>query len=246
MDWTRDSTYIFSSEVNLTPYVIRAGPVTGADGAEDTTLTNPVNILLDSQSPWASNLQVNNGQRLLDADGYTWDPSSSLSLQVTITDEQALGDEIVMHYWREVMDDSNLDGIADYSEYQTMSKSLPEGIAGERTLTFSGIDVSGLEMNAKFSVFFTGTDYAGHELMYGGDAGLDHDMGTLVIAVNEPTSIPANGLVLDTINEQLLAGQMHNLTMEISDANGVNSIDIVTIKLLGSEEELNRCNELGT
>ena len=50
-------------------------------------------------------------------------------------------------------------------------------------------------MNAKFSVFFTGTDYAGHELMYGGDAGLDHDMGTLVIAVNEPTSIPANGLV---------------------------------------------------
>ena len=43
-------------------------------------------------------------------------------------------------------------------------------------------------------------------------------------------------LVLDTINEQLLAGQMHNLTMEISDANGVNSIDIVTIKLLGSEE----------
>ena len=90
-----------TSEVNLTPYVIRAGPVTGADGAEDTTLTNPVNILLDNQSPWASNLQVNNGQRLLDADGYTWDPSSSLSLQVTITDEQALGDEIVIHYWRE-------------------------------------------------------------------------------------------------------------------------------------------------
>ena len=29
---------------------------------------------------------------------------------------------------------------------------------------------------------------------------------------------------------------MHNLTMEISDANGVNSIDIVTVKLLGSEE----------
>ena len=107
----------------------------------------------------------------------------------------------------EVMDDSNLDGIADYSEYQTMSKSLPEGIAGERTLTFSGIDVSGLEMNAQFSVFFTGTDYAGHELMYGGDAGLDHDMGTLVIAVNEPTSIPANGLVLDTSMNNCLLGK---------------------------------------
>ena len=236
--WTGLVTLPMSTdEVNLTPYVIRAGPATGADGAEDTTLTPPVNIRLDSQSPWASNLQVNNGQRLLDADGYTWDPSSSLSLQVTVTDEQALGEELVIHYWREVMDDSNMDGIADYSEYQTMSKSLPEGVAGERTLTFSGIDVSGLEMNAQFSVFFTGTDYAGHELMYGGDAGLEHDMGTLTIAVNEPTTIPANGLVLDTINEQLLAGQIHNLTMEISDANGVNSIDIVTIKLLGTDED---------
>ena len=65
------------SETNLTPYVIRAGPASGANGAEDTTLTNPVTILLDDQSPWASNLQINNGQRLLAADGFTWDPSSS-------------------------------------------------------------------------------------------------------------------------------------------------------------------------
>jgi len=226
----------FALETNLTPYVIRAGPATGADGAEDATFTTPVNILLDGHSPWASNLQVNNGQRLLAADGYTWDPTSTLSLQVTVTDDQALGDELVMHYWREVMDDTNGDGIANYSEYQTMLKPLPEGIAGERTLTFSGIDVSGLDMNAQFSVFFTGTDYAGHELIHGGDAGLDNDMATLTIAVNEPTAIPTSELVLDTVNEQLLAGQMHNLTMEISDANGVNSIDIVTVKLLGTDE----------
>ena len=224
-------------ETNLTPYVIRVGPVTGANGANDETLTTPVKIRLDGDSPWASNLQVNNGQRLLDADGYTWDPTSTLTLQVTVTDDQALGDELVMHYWREVMDDSNGDGVADYSEYQTMTKPLPEGIAGERTLTYSGIDVSGLETNAQFSVFFTGTDYSGHELMHGGDAGVDNDMATLTIAVNEPTTIPTTELVLDTINEQLLAGQMHNLTMEISDANGVNSIDIVTVKLLGADED---------
>ena len=226
-----------SSEVNLTPYVIRAGPASGANGAEDRTLTSSVTVLLDSESPWASNLQVNNGQRLLDADGYTWDPSKTLSLQVTITDDEALGESLVMHYWREVLDDSNLDGIADYSEYQTMSKALPEGVAGERTLTFSGIDVSGLDMNARLSVFFSGTDYAGHDLMHGGNAGLDNDMGTLIIAVNEPTNIPTSELTLDTVNEQLMAGQMHNLTMQISDGNGVDSIDIVTVKLLGSEED---------
>ncbi|MBT4066066.1 MAG: hypothetical protein HOE76_02450 [Euryarchaeota archaeon] len=222
---------------NLTPYVIRAGPATGASGADDTTLTNPVSIRLDNQSPWASNLQINNGQRLLAADGYTWDPSSSLSLQVTVTDSQALGNEVVMHYWREVLDDTNGDGIADYDEYQATSRDLPEGISGERTLTFSGIDVSGLEMNALFSVFFTGTDYAGHSLVYGGTAGIDNDMATLIIAVNAPTTIPATGLSIDSISEQLLAGQMHTLSMEISDENGINSIDVVTVKLLGADED---------
>jgi hypothetical protein len=227
--------------VNLTPYVIRAGPITGANGAEDKTLTNPVNIRLDDESPWASNLQINNGQRLLAADGYTWDPSTTLSLQVTVTDSQALGDELVMHYWREVLDDTNGDGIADYDEYQTTARNLPEGISGERTLTFNGIDVSGLEMNALFSVFFTGTDYAGHSLVYGGNSGIDNDMATLIIAVNEPTNIPSTGLSMDRIvieeNEYLLAGQMHTLSMEISDANGINSIDIVTVKLLGADED---------
>ena len=81
-------------------------------------------ILLDSESPYASNLQVNSGQRLLAADGYTWDPSTPLSLQVTITDNQALGNEVVMHYWRQELDDTNLDGVADDSEYRTMSKPL--------------------------------------------------------------------------------------------------------------------------
>jgi hypothetical protein len=223
------------SQANLTPYVFRAGPITGASGAEDATLTTPVNILLDGDSPWASNLQINNGQRLLAADGFTWDPSSSLSLQVTVTDDQALGDKLTMHYWREVMDDSNGDGLADESEYQTMFENLPEGISGERTLTFSGIDVSGLEMNALFSVYFTGTDYAGHQLMYGGDSGVDNDMATLIIAVNEPTDIPTTSLSLNTVNEQLLAGQMHTLSMNIDDANGVNSVDLVTVKLLGAD-----------
>ena len=224
-----------TSQANITPYVFRAGPITGANGAEDTTLTTPVNILLDGDSPWASNLQINNGQRLLAADGFTWDPSSSLSLQVTVTDNQALGDKLTMHYWREVMDDSNGDGMADESEYQTMFENLPEGISGERTLTFSGIDVSGLEMNALFSVYFTGTDYAGHQLIYGGDSGIDNDMATLIIAVNEPTEIPSTSLSLNSVNEQLLAGQMHTLSMNIDDANGVNSVDLVRVKLLGAD-----------
>jgi len=222
---------------NLTPYIVRLGPIQGAIGAQDATLTTPVVIQLDGESPYVSNLQVNTGQKLVSADGYTWDPSTTLSLQVTITDDQALGSELIMHTWREVMDDSNGNGEADHAEYQTITKTLPEGVSGERTLTYSGIDVSGLDMNAKFSIFFTGTDYAGLPLMYGGSAGLENDMATLVIAVNEPTNIPQTELSFDSFSEQLLAGQMHTLSMQISDLNGINSIDIITVNLLGPDEE---------
>ena len=116
------------------------------------------------------NLQVNSGQGA-SCRRYTWDPSTPLSLQVTITDNQALGNEVVMHYWRQELDDTNLDGVADESEYRTMSKPLPEGVAGERTVSFGGIDVSGMQMNAKLSVYFTSIDYAGHELLFGGSPG---------------------------------------------------------------------------
>ena len=225
------------SEVNMTAYVLRAGPIAGADGAEDVTLQTPVRVLLDDESPRVSNLQVNNGQRLLAADGYTWDPASSLSLQVTISDQQALGDELVLHTWREGADDANSNGVADPSEYQTRSESLPEGIAGDRTVTFSGIDVSGLDMNAQLSIYFTATDYSGHELVDGGSPGIDNDMATMVIAVNEPTEIPTSGLSLDTIDDMLMVGHTHTLSMEISDLNGVDSIDVVTVKMLGADED---------
>jgi hypothetical protein len=225
------------SNFSLVPYVLRAGPVTGASGAVDVTLQNPVEVLIDDEAPWVKDLQVNNGQRLINADGYTWDPAYSLSLQVTITDAQALGDSIQIHTWREGLDDTDGDGFADYDEYSSISENLPSGIAGERTVTFSGIDVSNMDVNAKFSIYFTSVDYSGHELVSGGMPGLDSDMATMVIAVNEPTVISTSSLSLNTVSEQLLAGQNHTLYMEISDANGVDSIDVVTVKLLGAEED---------
>ena len=221
---------------NITPYIIRVGPIQGANGAQDVTLTNPVEIQIDSDSPWVSNLQVNTGQKLVEADGFTWDPSSTLSLQVTINDDQALGDELIMHSWREVLDDTNGDGIADASEYQTSTKNLPEGVSGERTISFNGIDVSGMDMNAKYSVYFTGIDYAGLPLIYGGDAGIENDMATLIIAVNEPTNIPQSSLSIDTFEEQILVGYNHTLSMQISDLNGIESIDMITVNLLGQDE----------
>ena len=222
----------------IVPYVVRAGPIEGAAGAEDVTLQNPVEIRLDNQAPWVDNVQVNTGQKLVDADGFTWDPSSSLSLQVAITDSQALGDMITLHYWREGMDDADGNGIANPDEYQTYDKELPEGIAGERVVVFNGIDVMGLATNAKFSIWFSSLDYSGYSLSNGGSPGLENDLATMIIAVNEPTEILSTSLSLDTYDDYLLAGQNHTFSMEVSDANGISSVDLICVKLLGNEEDV--------
>jgi len=218
-----------STNGTLVPSVLRAGPIEGASGAEDMTIQNPVQVLLDDESPWVKDLQVNNGLKLLDADGYTWDPSEPLSIQVAITDNQALGSSLTLHYWREGIDDEDV--------YNTMNRSTPEGVSGERTLTYSGFDLGGMAVNGQLSLWFSAVDYAGHPLMYGGSEGVDNDMATMIIAVNQPTEIVSATLDLDTYNDYLLVGQNHTLSMEISDENGVDSIDMVIIQMLGSEEE---------
>ena len=120
----------------LTPYVLRVGPIEGADGAVDVTLQNPIEIKLDDESPWVDNLQVDNGQRLIAADGYTWDPSNTVTLQVAITDTQALGDSITLHYWRSGGndtngDDTNGDGTLDVMDIVAMVDAILGGSIDE-------------------------------------------------------------------------------------------------------------------
>ena len=57
-------------------------------------------------------------------------------------------------------------------------------------------------------------------------------MATLIIAVNEPTNIPQSSLSIDTFEEQILVGYNHTLSMQISDLNGIESIDMITVNLL--------------
>ena len=136
------------------------------------------------------------------------------------------------------MDDTDGNGIANVDEYQTYDKELPEGIAGERVVVFNGIDVMGLATNAKLSIWFSSLDYSGYSLSNGGSPGLENDLATMIIAVNEPTEILSTSLSLDTYDDYLLAGQNHTFSMEVSDANGISSVDLICIKLLGNEEDV--------
>lgn len=220
----------------LTSRIVRVGPASGAFGGEDKS--NPmgtVEIITDVENPTSELFQVLTTNGLLDANGHVWDPYDSLTLHLTVSDVQALGDDITLHYWREgTSDDSNGDGIADENEYQTMTRpiSMP-GNSNEQQMQFTGFDLSSMADNSMLSLYISGTDWAGLPIESSGMPGLDNDKATMVIGIESDTVLLENSFTLNTINDHLLVGQNHQISMVIEDGNGIHTIDEIIIYLTG-------------
>ena len=221
--------------VTLNPRIVRVGPASGSFGTEDKT--NPMDsaeVHTDITPPNADSLQVLTTNGLLDANGHVWSPYESLDLRLTVSDQEALGDNVTLNYWREIVDDENEDGIADKNEYQSITRpiSIP-GNSIEQQIQFTGIDVSEVPSNGVFSAYTTGTDWAGQHFTNAGSFGVDNDQATMVIGIEADTNLIEDSLTLDTVNDYLLVGQEHQLSMVIEDENGIKTIDEVIIYLAG-------------
>lgn len=224
-----------SALATFTPRIVRIGPASGAFGGTDES--NPqqtVGLFTDVETPNSEQFQVLTSNGLLDANGHVWDPYQSLTLHLTVTDEQTLGDNVTLHYWREGVDDNNDDGVADENEYLTMARpiSMP-GRSNEQSIQFTGIDVSSLPANGDLSLYISGTDWAGHSFDNSGSHGLSDDKATMVIGVDTDTILLENSFELNTNNDYLLVGQNHQVSMVIEDSNGINTIDEVIIYMAG-------------
>ena len=222
-----------SSQNTILPRIVRVGPASGHFGTED--LTGPmdtVEVFCDITAPETGLFHVLTSNGLLDANGHVWDPYEPLSLHLTVSDAEALGEDVTLHYWREGVDDSDEDGIADEAEYQTMSRpiSMP-GASDNQQVTFSGIDVSEIADNDRLSLYVSGTDWAGLPFNSAGGHGMDSDKATMVIGIEASTILLESSLELNTIEDYLLVGQNHQLSMVIEDANGIHTIDEVIVYL---------------
>lgn len=217
----------------LTSRIVRVGPPSGAFGGEDKThLTDVVGVFTDVEPPVAGQFQVLTSNGLLDANGHVWDPYTPLNLHLSVSDGQALGDNVTLHYWREGVDDTNSDGVADEDEYQTLSQPISQpGISVDQQIQFSNIDVSSLPANGHVSLFVSGSDWAGHPLDGSGSAGMDSDKATMVIGIDEDTILSETAFEIDTVNEYLLAGETHSVSMVLQDANGIDTIDEIKVYL---------------
>ena len=235
VDWL--SSIASVNEVTLSPIMLTVGPSGSTVGAEDTSGTLPqTTVIIDSSAPVAGPLQVNTPAGLQNAHGKVWDPAVPLSVFVTIDESEARGESITLKYWRGSYDDVNLDGVADESEYLGQTLPLSSGMTGQQQVNFIGIDVSGQEFNSPVHMYIEGTDWAG--LSYqdggtGGSAGASNSWASVIVATDEPTSIPASGYSLDTELGYLLAGHRHTFSMQVDEPNGIETLDNVTIMLCG-------------
>jgi hypothetical protein len=226
-----------TGDVTASPELFRVGPLGGAIGALDVSgVATVVTIRQDSNPPLAGQIEVNTPTGLTPAHGKVWDPTVPLNMFVTIQEAEARGETLTLHYWRADIDDQNGDGIADVDEYLSQTQQLSSGMTGEQQVNFVGIDVSGQSFNSPVHVYLEGTDWAG--LTYqdggtGGGPGADDAWATIIIATDEPTTLVNGGFALDRETGYLLAGVPHTFRMQINEANGLHTLDNVSVMLCG-------------
>ena len=218
--------------------ITRVGPISGSSGAESLGDAEVFSYEIDSNPPGLGPLEIQTSSGLIPANGEVWGPTIPLDIYVTVSDSEAIGETLTLHYWREGLDDNNGDNIADAEEYQNLTYYLNSGYSGEQQVIFNGIDVNSLEFNSDVHFWIEGTDWAGlsyQDGMRGGGPGAENSWGTLVIATDIEATIVKNenAFSIDHQLGYLLAGNTHNFKMQIYEPNGIQTLDSVTIMLCG-------------
>ena len=239
-----------ASSLTLSPLMLRVGPSSSTNGAEDTTGIPPiVEIEVDTNPPVAGSMQVQTPIGLQYVDGMVV-PPTTFSPYITISEGEARGETLTLKYWREGLDDQNGDGVADEDEYQHQSSDLSVGLTGEQQVQFLGIDVSALD-NEMIHLYLEGTDWAG--LTYqdggtGGGPGAENSWASVVVAEDVMVEFAGAGLgtgsgggstfsldriTQDSIEYFLIPGKEHTFKVRLDEPNGFRTIDNITVFLCG-------------
>jgi len=238
------------SSMTLSPLMLRVGPSSSTNGAEDTTGTPTlVEIEVDTNPPVAGSMQVQTPIGLEYVDGMVV-PPTTFSPYITISEGEARGETLTLKYWREGLDDLDGDGVADEDEYQSQSSDLSVGLTGEQQVQFLGIDVSSLD-NEMIHLYVEGSDWAG--LTYqdggtGGGPGAENSWASVVVAEDVMVEFAGAGLgtgsgggstfsldraTQDSIDYFLIPGEEHTFKVRLDEPNGFRTIDNITVFLCG-------------
>lgn len=227
--------------LKLIPSISRRGPVgiNASTSLDQTVNLNPVRTLHDTTLPLAGPLRVLDAGRELPAEGHVWMVGQDVPLRLNMSDEEGLAPPLQVWTWLEHRDDENLNGLMEEEEYDLSTLSVNRGA------NFAEVDLPLIAWSeavapgahsGRVSVVVGGQDLAGNPIQGGGGFGAAFDLATFTVERRLDTTVPIESIDFTTHNGTLYPGQPYRFSFDIADGNGLSSLDVLRLNLVGDAD----------
>ena len=193
----------------------------GVDSANDATSSfQKATFILDKNNSRVVSLEVAAPGGNQPADGHVWHPGQDIPLRLHLIDDNGLPSTMELWYNRSGRGWESIDFLIPIGSKDVVI-DLP--LIDESTVPLVNEESGFLE------IFVQGLDLAGNTLLNGGSA--ENPYATLYVQPRYSTIVSGDSIGLDIIDESLISGNTHEFNFTLSDENGINSIDLVSLDL---------------
>ena len=226
-----------NTSIVISAHISRVGPEPEVNGGavDRTSINMKTRFIFDTANPMVKSVSIYDPAGLTPADGHIWTLNQDIPIQVTIEDMEGLDTELVVYTWAEYADDLDADGMMDEAEYRvtTVSVNYASNIAIVDIPAISWQEVKGPFESGRLSVVLAIDDLAGNSLQNGGDFGESNDYATIIVQDQLQTLIDTSALSLDLVEGNILPANQHTFTYSFTDFNGIDSLDKISLALVG-------------
>ena len=234
-----------NTTIEISTHISRIGPLDeiSSNALDQTSANMNTRFIFDVESPLITSVNIYDPAGLVPADGHIWTLNQDIPIQVTIEDTSGLATELVVYSWSEYADDVDGDSVMDAEEYRvtTVSVNYASNFAVLDIPAFSWQEIKGPFTSGRLSLVFSMVDLAGNALIQGGNFGEFNDAATIIVQDQLQTLMDSSTLSLNLVNGSLLPSYQHSFTFSITDYNGIESLDKISLALTGRESP-NLCN----
>ena len=163
-------------------------------------------------------------------------PSTTQTIQIQISDQPILPQNVFAMVWREWADDDNFNQWPDEGEYHQTSLYIPNDLSpliGQYTLM---MDDTGGSLGQKVSVYLTGSDNAGHPLENGGSDISGEQLFMYQLATDGAPSVASNAFSFEGGKKPWLHPEMpYVFAVDITEPNGGSDLSTVVVELASNQ-----------
>ena len=163
-------------------------------------------------------------------------PSTTQTIQIQISDQPILPQNIYAMVWRQWVDDDNFDNWPDENEYHQMSLYVPNDLSsliGQYTLM---MDDTGGSIGQKVSVYLAGSDNAGHPLDNGGSNLDGEQLFMYQLATDGAPTVAPNAFSFEGGKKPWLHPETsYVFDVDVSEPNGGSDFSTVVVELASNQ-----------